>query len=242
MPGKCTAFVRRARAPRVGGPLGGLAHQHWVLTLPTDSVINLDLVRTARNHEAILPGRHTHHPKMPALIPVPSDSFLDAYARGVAFTDCYAVTVSGSVSLAALIEAFYTSRLFRFERCLLDIVLGLQSTDEQARRLADGSTKTFSAWRVESRCAAQILLAAWQTRSWLGVVSNEQGDQTTLLFGSAVIPTRLDGKFGFVFHAAGGFHRLYSMLLLSAARRRVTAAARSSQSAALSLPDVPKQE
>ena len=169
---------------------------------------------------------------MPAPIPVPSDSFLDGYARRAAFTDCYAVTVSGSVSLAALIEAFYTSRLFKFERYLLAIVLRLNSTDEQARKLADGSIKTFSAWRVEDRSETQVLLAAWQTRSWLGVVRNDQSDQTTLLFGSAVIPTRADGKFGFAFHALSGLHRWYSMLLLSAARRRVTAAARASQSAA----------
>lgn len=172
------------------------------------------------------------HTQMSIPIPVPSDSFLDGYARRAVFTDCYAVTVSGSISLAVLIEAFYTSRLFKVERWLLATVLRLQSTDEQARKLAEGSIKTFSAWRVESRSATEILLAAWQTRSWLGVASNEQDNETTLLFGSAVIPTRPDGKFGFAFHASGGFHRLYSRLLLSAARRRVVAATRASQSAA----------
>ena len=156
--------------------------------------------------------------------PVPAGSFLEAYARRGAFTDCYAATVPGSVSLPAFVLAFYTTPLFKLERWLLARALNIPSTDEQAHHLAAAATERFSAWKVEHRSGDEILMDAGQTRSWLSVQPQAGGEaSTTLLFGSAVVPLRPGGRFGLAFHALLGFHRLYSRLLLSAACRRVRA-------------------
>jgi hypothetical protein len=155
---------------------------------------------------------------------VPDASLLGAYARMGAYTDCYVTSVAGSVTLAEFVFAFYTTPLFKVERWLLSKVLKIASTDPQASELADSRVQRFSAWKVEGRSAVEILLAAGQTRSWLSIQPQIGADlSTTLLFGSAVVPRRTDGKFGFAFHALGGFHRLYSKFLLAAASRRVMA-------------------
>jgi hypothetical protein len=160
---------------------------------------------------------------MPRAVQVRDDSFLGAYARRGAFTDCYAVQVDRAVGLPELIEAFYTTRLFKLERWLLARALKIHSTDLQARELANGSRSAFSAWKVEGRADKEILLDAGQTRSWLAVSPGPSGAGTILLFGSAVVPMRPGGKFGLAFHALLGFHRLYSKLLLGAAARRLDA-------------------
>jgi hypothetical protein len=155
-------------------------------------------------------------------VPVPDDAFLAAYTRAGAFTDCYRTTVSGRVSLAEMIEAFYTTPLFGIERWLLARALGFSSSDAQARSLANGEIADFAAWRVEHRDANQILLAAGRTRSWLGVEpTDETQGSTTLRFGSAVVPVSSTGKLGFAFDALLGFHRLYSRSLLAACAKRV---------------------
>jgi hypothetical protein len=155
---------------------------------------------------------------------VPPTSFLAAYARRGAYTDCYAASVPSAVGLSEFIEAFYTTPLFKVERWLLARVLGLPSTDAQAQALAQATAPRFSAWRVEARSDAQILLDAGQTRSWLGVQAGDAAaGVTTLLFGSAVVPVQPGGRFGWAFHALLGFHRVYSRLLLAAAARRVIA-------------------
>ncbi len=160
----------------------------------------------------------------PTPVEVPPQSFLGAYAARGAYTDCYATTVSGPVALPDLVRAFYTTRLFKLERRLLAVALGLPSTDQEARDLADGRTDRFSAWRVEHRSGSEILLDAGQTRSWLSVAATPgRPERTTLLFGSAVVPMRPGGGFGWVFHAFLGLHRLYSRLLLAAAARRLLA-------------------
>lgn len=156
-------------------------------------------------------------------VPVPKDSLLGGYVVRGAFADCYSVQVEGLVTLPALIEAFYTTPLFRLERRLLAWALKLRSTDAQARQLAEGSADRFSAWRVEGRSDDEILLDAGQTRSWLSVSPADGAGRTTLFFGSAVVPLRPGGGFGLAFHALLGFHRLYSRLLLAAAARRVLA-------------------
>jgi hypothetical protein len=148
-------------------------------------------------------------------------SLLGTYAKNGAFTDCYATTVHGSVSLAELIEAFYTTPPFKVERWLLSIAMRKPSTDSQAHDLAGAKIGAFSVWVVENRSPTEILLSAWQTRSWLSVVSTTSSASTTLLFGSAVVPVRPGGKFGFLFHALHGFHQLYSKLLLAAAAKRI---------------------
>jgi hypothetical protein len=157
-------------------------------------------------------------------ISVPDASFLGAYTRRGAYTDCYTVTVPGAVTLPEFVFAFYTTRLFKLERWLLAKALRLPSTDAQARELADGTATRFAAWRVEQRAADEILLDAGQTRSWLNVEPRAGGaPATTLRFGSAVVPARPGGRLGLAFHALLGFHRLYSRLLLRAACRRVLA-------------------
>ena len=159
---------------------------------------------------------------MPLPVPVPDRSFLGAYTRQGAFTDCYATTISMPVTLSEFIEAFYTTRLFRLERWLLAKALSIPSSDEQASQLARSDAQKFSAWQVELRSSHEILLAAWQTRSWLCVGQPSSATPSTILFfGSAVVPTRPDGKFGLAFHVFGGFHRLYSKLLLAAASKKV---------------------
>jgi hypothetical protein len=161
--------------------------------------------------------------QMPSLTPVPNNSLRSDYEKR-AFTDCYYTSISVTVTLPQFIEAFYTTRLFKFERWLLDKVLSISSSDRQVSLLAQSNSIELSAWQVESRSSNEILLAAWQTRSWL-CVNPQTGitSSTTLYFGSAVIPTRADGKFGILFHMFGGFHRLYSKLLLSAAAKKIIA-------------------
>lgn len=164
---------------------------------------------------------------MPHPRPVPDASFLAAYARLGAYTDCYATSVPGRFALAPLIEAVYTSPLFKLERWILAKLLKRPSTDQQARQIALGQSRVFAAWQVEQRSESEVLLDAGQTRLWL-CVSPEPSvpPSTTLLFGSAVVPLRPHGRFGLVFHALLGFHRLYSRLLLAAAARRIAATAR----------------
>lgn len=159
---------------------------------------------------------------MPKPSPVPESSFLGAYQSNGAFTDCYTMTVPGSVSLSDLVEAFYTTPLFKVERWLLARVMGFPSTDGQARQLARNETRNFSAWEVERRSTSEILLRVGQTRSWLSVEAVPSAPVSTVLyFGSAVVPKDADGKFGMAFQALGGFHRLYSKLLLAAATKRI---------------------
>jgi hypothetical protein len=161
---------------------------------------------------------------MPSPTPVPKTSFLGAYAAKGAFTDCYAASVPGTVSMSEFTFAFYTTPLFKLERWLLARALRISSSDEQAFLLANAGAKRFSAWKVEHRSSTEILMDAGQTRSWLSVKPQAGlSTSTTLLFGSAVVPMRPGGKFGLAFHALLGFHRMYSKLLLSSASRRVVA-------------------
>lgn len=175
------------------------------------------------------PGRfkyqlHERIAAMPTEVPVDEHSFLGAYARRGAFTDCYAVEIPGTVALEDFVEAFYTTRLFRLERWLLARILRIPSTDLEATELAKGSRSSFSAWKVEQRSEREILLDAGQTRSWLAVAPGPSGTPTTTLrFGSAVVPMRPGGRFGLAFHALLGFHRAYSRHLLGAAAARLRA-------------------
>ena len=162
--------------------------------------------------------------------PLPADALLRKYQQGIGYADCYVAEVPGKVSLADFIEAFYTTRLFKIERTLLRWLAARPATDADARALAAGGVDTFSAWRVEDRSAYQLLLAdllGKRTRSWLMAqpVNGAARPATRLHFGSAVVPLvkRKTGeqRMGWGFHALGGFHRLYSRLLLRAACRRL---------------------
>lgn len=155
-----------------------------------------------------------------------SAALLAAYRDAGAYTDCYVTALARPVSLAAYVDAFYTTPLFKLERLILALFARRPSTDLQARQLAIGQLDTFAAWRVEARSAEQILLCdlTGRTRSWLMVVAEPDG-VTRLYFGSAVVPPPdpASGKrrMGFVFRALLGFHRLYSRALLRAARHRL---------------------
>ncbi|MCP5268053.1 MAG: hypothetical protein H6943_03325 [Zoogloeaceae bacterium] len=161
---------------------------------------------------------------------VPCNTFLRRYKDGPGFADCYVAEVSGAITQAAFIEAFYTSPLFKLERTLLACLVRKPATDADARMLAAGKTETFSAWRVEAQSATELLLAdmTGQTRSWLMALPVDAGNggiTTRLHFGSAVLPRPgSHGQrpaMGWIFHALQGFHRVYSRLLLKAACKRL---------------------
>lgn len=156
--------------------------------------------------------------------PLPPDALLARYAPR-AYTDSYAVEVPGTVNLAAFIEAFYTSRVFKLELWIVGRLFRRPSSGAEARRLAHGQTDAFSAWRVEDRTADQLLMReviSGKTRSWLKV--QPDGEATRLYFGSAVLPVgagpdgrpRMSRLFALV-----GFHRVYSRVLLASARARL---------------------
>lgn len=168
---------------------------------------------------------------MPSVQPcsLPPEALLSRYADAGAYTDCYTAQVPRSVSHAEYVEAFYTGGLFRMERLLLRLFLARPSTDAQVRQLAAGELADFAAWRVEDRCADQLLMCdiGGRTRSWLMVspASQQPGQATRLFFGSAVVPivSRSTGHrtMGLPFKALLGFHKLYSRALLGSARSRL---------------------
>ena len=164
--------------------------------------------------------------------PVPDFSLLRTYRAPLhahawnEFMDCFAAELAGTASLAEFIRAFYDSLPFRLERRIIQALIGRPSTAQDVRALANGATEHFAAWVVLERNDAQILLGDFrgQTRSWLAV-RPLPGGGTQLLFGSGIrsvpdpvtgTPTRSWG-----FRALGGFHLLYSRVLLGAARRRL---------------------
>jgi hypothetical protein len=166
---------------------------------------------------------------------LPETALLKRYQGGQGYADCYVVELPAAVSHSEFVEAFYTTGLFKLERAILKWLAERPSTDAEARSLAAGTASRFAAWSVEGRCANQLLMADMlgRTRSWLMAVPG--GGSTTkpgtrLYFGSAVVP-RIDARtgtasMGFVFRVLGGFHRLYSRLLLRAACDRLLAKGR----------------
>ena len=169
---------------------------------------------------------------------LPAEALLSRYAGIGAYLDGYRAEVAGRIDLARYVETFYTGALFRLERQLLQTFAGFPSTDRDARQLATGNSRRFSAWRVEDRTVQQLLMIdeSGRTRSWLMVKSARldsgdrpgaamAGDSTLLYFGSAVLPIidRASGerRLGAGFRSLLGFHRLYSRLLLSSAVSRL---------------------
>ncbi len=150
--------------------------------------------------------------------PLPEDALLARYGPPH-YTDCFATTVAGNVSLAEFVYAFYTAPLFRCERIILKLI-GRGSTDADALRLVQAEGDVFAAWTVEDRSGTQLLMCDFQsrTRSWFRVEAADAG--TTLYFGSAVIKDdKAEQKTGFGILL--GLHRLYSRLLLRGAVRRL---------------------
>lgn len=157
---------------------------------------------------------------------LPDQAFLAEYTRNGAYTDCYVAEIDRHVPHAEYVEAFYTGTLFKLERLLIAWFASKPSTDAQAKQLASGRASTFSAWRVEDRNSNQLLMCdlSGRTRSWLMVAPATEGSSaiTRLYFGSAVVPVVSkqsgEARFGFMFTALLGFHKIYSRALLSAAR------------------------
>ncbi len=165
-----------------------------------------------------------------AIAELPPKAFLQTYKQSQSFTDCYVIQVSGHISQAMYVEAFYTSSLFKIERTLLHYLAKRPATNQDAARLASGGATHFSAWRVEEQDKEQLLLADFtgRTRSWLmatALLDANGNPYTKLYFGSAVVPHHQAGsntpKMGLAFNALLGFHKLYSRLLLRAAMGRI---------------------
>jgi hypothetical protein len=162
----------------------------------------------------------------------PGDSLLKTYRGAVrperwgAYADCFAVSVDRDVDLTAFVFAFYTSPVFRIEGFLLHALLGVSSSEADARAVAGGTTDKFSAWYVGQRTPTQLLMCDRyeRTRSWF-CATPAIGGGTRLQFGSAVAAKR-DEKTGV--RAMGGgfhwllwFHILYSQVLLHAAKLKL---------------------
>ncbi len=156
---------------------------------------------------------------------LPPMALLHRSREAGAYVDCFSTTVAGHCSHARFVEAFYTTPLFKLERLILRWALAKPSTDAQAQQLALGSANRFAAWSVEARDADQLLLVDFsgRTKSWLMTAPDAAG--TRLYFGSAVMPRKRAAvggtRYGWVFSALLGFHKLYSRLLLRAAARRL---------------------
>ena len=162
---------------------------------------------------------------------VPPHTLLHRYQDGNGFADCYVTELPGAVSQAQFIEAFYTSGFFKIERSLLTHLASRPASDADARQLAAGTARRFSAWTVEAQSDAELLLADFtgRTRSWLMAAAILQDGvvvRTRLQFGSAIVPragaAAGSRDLGWLFHALLGFHKLYSRALLWAATRRLT--------------------
>ncbi len=147
-----------------------------------------------------------------------------------AYTDCYSVEISRSVTLAEFVFAFYTTPVFKLERLILRFLAKSPSTDNQARQLADGSIHAFAAWNEEQRASNQLLMCDFRgrTRSWFMVTPRTlaSGQSTALRrFGSEIDSeqNRQTGKLeiGGAYRMVLGFHKLYSRILLCAAKRRL---------------------
>jgi hypothetical protein len=170
---------------------------------------------------------------------VPDDSLLKTYRcpvrpeRWGSYADCFAVKAAGAVDLSDFVFAFYTSRIFRVEGCILRVLLGVAAGRSEAQSLAEGTSDKFSAWYVGQRTKTQLLMCDRyeRTRSWFGVAP-DPGGGTHLLFGSAVAAKRDQAgaqSLGGGFHFLLRFHILYSQILLSAAQQNLPAARRARQ-------------
>jgi hypothetical protein len=152
------------------------------------------------------------------------DALLYCYQQSGDHTDCFCCSLPQAVTQDQLVAAFYQTWLFKLERHILAVALKQASDDAEAVALSRQQTTKFSAWYVEEQNAEQLLMAdiEGRTRHWL--MAENQGDATTLYFGSAVIkggPNR--SRFArFVFSALAGFHILYSRLLLAATARKLS--------------------
>jgi hypothetical protein len=154
---------------------------------------------------------------------------LAANGRQAAYTDCYVIELDARASQAQYVEAFYTTPLFKLERWLLARA-GRPSSDADARRLAQGESDRFAAWRVAERAPDQLLLHddTGRTGSWLMSEPGPAGG-TRLYFGSGVFSRRGSSadepRLGLLFWLLLPLHKAYSRALLQGARSRLRALA-----------------
>lgn len=161
--------------------------------------------------------------------PLPSNALLKRYKQNGEYTDCYTTTVPISITHEQFIFAFYTTALFKLERLLLSSAVSRASTDEEVVALAKGKAEKFAAWTVEERATNQLLLCDFRgkTRSWLMVEkgSETSAEGTRIFFGSAVVTgaskRHANKSHGIIFRLLLGFHKLYSVALLSRAAARL---------------------
>lgn len=161
--------------------------------------------------------------------PVPDTALHARYLRVGGYADAYALDIERDVTHAELVEAFYTTWLFKLERFILKWLVDKPSTDAEARALARGERAAFAAWTLEATAKDELLMQDFQgrTRSWLSVAPRHDGcGGTRLLFGTGIAPVtdRASGKqrLGRGFSALLWFHRLYSRALLGAAHARLS--------------------
>ena len=160
---------------------------------------------------------------------LPQNALLARYTASGAYTDCFCADLPGSITHERFVGMFYTTWVFRMERWILSWSGRRPSSDEQVLQVARGERDQFAAWQVEDRCERQILLTDFlhRTRSWLMCepLQLRSTPTTRLYFGSAIIPS-LNVRTGKQELSAGfrallGFHKLYSVVLLSAAHSRL---------------------
>ncbi len=154
--------------------------------------------------------------------PPPPHSLLAACAQRGEYVDAYCTVVPGPVALPQWVAAFYGTRLFAAERCILAL-LGHPSRRHQAVALGRGERERFAAWQVSQRRDDELLLteSTGRTRSWLSAQPAPQG--TTLWFGSALLTRQqeADGRprLTGAMKALLGLHERYSRALLRAGAR-----------------------
>ena len=168
---------------------------------------------------------------------VPSHALLKTHIgkqpeRWGGYQDCFRVHVTHEVQIGEFVHAFYTTRLFKLERFLLRIILGIHSSDADANALVAGTGRTFAAWYEGARSSTQLLMCDRyeSTRSWF-MANPAPGGGSELCFGSAVAQSPDTPYMPPKFRLLLGFHVFYSKLLLGAAARRLAAIKRSRPSA-----------
>ena len=150
--------------------------------------------------------------------PIPAGTMLEKFTSiNGSYVDAFTTEIPRHVSFPEYILAFYTTPLFKLERLILSLI-GLPSTDIEARQLSERATKKFAAWTMETRSDDEIIMCdvAQRTRSWLMV--KHEGAKTKLYFGTAVVPKAERSSLEFSFRSLMGFHRMYSVLLLLSAK------------------------
>jgi hypothetical protein len=162
-----------------------------------------------------------------ARTPVPPTALLRTYGgrspdRWRGYQDCFRIQIDHEVSLSEFVMAFYGTPLFKLERLALRSLLGIRSSDADARALVDGTRTTFAAWYEGARTPSELLMCDRyeRTRSWF-MAKPIAGGGSELCFGSAVATRPGNGHRPSRFGLLLGFHVLYSQLLLAAAVKRL---------------------